>query len=39
MCFDNEIPKRIDQKVLEKKSEKKVVQPELEKIEERSITA
>ncbi len=39
MCFDNEIPERIDQKVLGKKIEKKLSQPELEKIEERPITA
>ncbi len=39
MCFDNEIPERMDLKVLEKKNEKKVAQPELEKIEERPITA
>jgi hypothetical protein len=39
MCFDYEIPERMNQKVPEKKNEKKIAQTELEKIEEGPIAA
>ena len=40
MCFDYEIPEKADQKkTLEKINEKKLQQPELERAEEKPITA
>lgn len=40
MCFDYEIPQKIDQeKAIEKKNQKQMVQPELEKAEEKPIAA